>query len=207
MAFPQVQSSNLAYLSVTPNAGKAKSKASSAKLPVEISHPEGMPSELTFYSVALPSVLAKGESLTIDVLAVFTHSLRPFPEKISQADIQLFLYQDSAYYLSPYKVNVQSLSVKLPDARIETYTRLENTKVHGSEIKYGPYENLPPFSHSPIVVHFESNKPFALAEELVREIEISHWGNVQVTEHYNIIHAGAQSKGEFSRSVPVLILA
>jgi hypothetical protein len=35
----------------------------------------------------------------------------------------------------------------------------------------------------------------------VREIEISHWGNVQVTEHYNIVHGGAKSKGEFSRSV------
>ena len=53
-----------------------------------------------------------------------------------------------------------------------------------------------------MVVHYEYNKPFAVAEKLVREIEISHWGNVQITEHYNLVHGGANLKGEFSRSVP-----
>jgi oligosaccharyltransferase complex subunit alpha (ribophorin I) len=160
-----------------------------------------MPPSLTCHSISLPKALAEGGSLTIDVLAVFTHALRPFPEEITQADIQLVLFQDTAHYLSPYAVNVQSLTVKLPKARIETYTKLENTNVHGSDIKYGPYQNLPPFSYAPVAVHFETNQPFAVAQELVREIEISHWGNVQVTEHYNIVHGGAKSKGEFSRSV------
>ncbi|KAG6648257.1 hypothetical protein CIPAW_07G135000 [Carya illinoinensis] len=158
-----------------------------------------MPPALTFYSVSLPKGLGKGDSLTLDVLVVFKGALQPFPEKITQADIQLVVFYETAYYLSPYAVKVQSLSVKLPDARIESFTKIENTKIHGSEIKYGPYENLPPFSYSPIVVHFEANQPFAIAQELVREIEISHWGNVQVTEHYNLVHGGAQSKGEFSR--------
>ncbi|KAK9271402.1 hypothetical protein L1049_026992 [Liquidambar formosana] len=199
LAFPDHQSENLAYLMAIPSEGKGKAKASSVPLPIEVVHPEGMPPALTLYSVSLPKGLGKGESLTLDVLAVYTHSLKPFPEKITQADIQLVVFQDSAHYLSPYPVKVQSLSVKLPDARIESYTRLANTKTHGSEIKYGPYENLPPFSYSPIVVHFENNQPFAVAQELVREIEISHWGNVQITEHYKLLHGGAQSKGEFSR--------
>ncbi|KAJ4702321.1 Dolichyl-diphosphooligosaccharide--protein glycosyltransferase subunit 1 [Melia azedarach] len=199
LAFPDLQVKDLAYLSAKPTEGKGKAKRSDVTLPVEAANPKGMPSALTFYAVSLPKALGKGDSYTFDVLAVFTHALRPFPEKITQADIQLVVFQDSAYYLSPYAVKVQSLSVKLPEARIESYTKLENTKIHGSEIKYGPYENLPSFSYSPIVVHFESNQPFAVAQELVREIEISHWGNVQVTEHYNLFHGGAQSKGEFSR--------
>ncbi|KAF3446921.1 hypothetical protein FNV43_RR12101 [Rhamnella rubrinervis] len=199
LAFPDNQVKHLAYLTATPNNGKGKTKGSRNSYPVENVHPKEMPQALNFYSVSLPKGLSKGDSLTFDVLAVFTHTLQPFPEKISQADVQLLVFQESAHYLSPYEVKVQSLSVKLPDARIESYTKLENTKIHGSEIKYGPYENLPPFSYSPIVVHFESNQPFAVAQELVREIEISHWGNVQVTEHYNLIHGGAQSKGEFSR--------
>ena len=33
----------------------------------------------------------------------------------------------------------------------------------------------------------------------MREIEVSHWGNVEVTEHYNLVYRGAQLKGEFSR--------
>ncbi|KAA3484441.1 dolichyl-diphosphooligosaccharide--protein glycosyltransferase subunit 1A-like isoform X1 [Gossypium australe] len=199
LAFPEQQAKNMAYLMAAPHEGKGKVKNPVVALPVKAANPKDMPAALTFYSVSLPQGLAEGDSFTFDVLAVFTHALRPIPEQITQADIQLVLYQDSAHYLSPYAVKVQSLSVKLPDSRIESYTKLENTKIHGSEIKYGPYENLPSFSYSPIAVHFESNLPFAVAQELVREIEISHWGNVQVTEHYKLIHGGAQSKGEFSR--------
>ncbi|KDP36760.1 hypothetical protein JCGZ_08051 [Jatropha curcas] len=199
LAFPEVQAKNLAYLMASTTEGKGKMKNSGIPLSVEVANPKAMPPGLNFYSVLLPKALGEGDTLTLDVLAVFTHALKPFPEKITQADIQLVLFQDSAYYLSPYAVKFQSLSVKLPGARIESYSKIENTKLHGSEIKYGPYENLPPFSYSPVVVHFEANQPFTVAQELVREIEVSHWGNVQVTEHYNIVHEGAKSKGEFSR--------
>jgi oligosaccharyltransferase complex subunit alpha (ribophorin I) len=201
LTFPEIQAKNLAYLKATLNEGKGKVKNSGSNLPINVANPEELPPSLIFHSVSLPKALGEGDSLTIDVFAVFTHVLRPFPEEITQADIQLVLFQDTAHYLSPYAVKVQSLTVKLPKARIEMYTKLENTNIHGSDIKYGPYENLPPFSYAPVVVHFETNQPFAVAQELVREIEISHWGNVQVTEHYNIVHGGAKSKGEFSRSV------
>lgn len=199
LTIPDSQAKNLAYLTAASNEGKGKVKASAVSLPVEVVHPKGMPPALTFYSVSLPKGLGKGETFTLDVLAVFTHALQPFPEEITQANIQLVVFSDTAHFLSPYTVKVQSLIVKLPEARIESYTKIENTKIHGSEIKYGPYENLPPFSYSPIGVHFEANQPFVVAQELVREIEISHWGNVQVTEHYNLVHGGARSKGEFSR--------
>lgn len=197
---PDRQANHLAYLIAKVNGRKGKGKESDgSNLPVKVVVPKNMPPSLTIYSVSLPKGLGKGDSLLLDVLAVFTHSLKPFPEKITQADIQLVLFEESAHFLSPYAVKVQSLSVKLPDARIESYTKLENTKMHGSEIKYGPYENVPPFSYLPMVIHFESKHPFVVAKELVREVEISHWGNVQVTEHYNLVHDGAQSKGEFSR--------
>ncbi|XP_075082116.1 dolichyl-diphosphooligosaccharide--protein glycosyltransferase subunit 1A isoform X1 [Nicotiana tabacum] len=199
LPFPDHQAKDLAFLVATTSEGKGKTKTSSSSLPIKVVNPEGLPPSLTWYSVTLLKELGKGQSLTLEVRTAFTHALRPFPEKITQADIQLLVFQESAYYLSPYAVNVQSLSVKLPEPKVESYTKLENTKFSGSEIKYGPYENLPPFSYSPIAVHFVSNKPFAVAQELVREIEISHWGNVQITEHYNLVNAGATSIGEFSR--------
>lgn len=198
LAFPDHQAKNLALLMAVSTEGKGKMKDSTG-LAIEHVQPEGMPPSLTWYSVGLSKGLDKGESLTLEVFAVFTHTLRPFPEKITQAEPQLVVFQDSAHYLSPYAVKFQSLTVRLPDSKVESYTKLENTKLSGSELKYGPYENLPPFSYTPVVVHFLNNKPFAVAQELVREIEISHWGNVQVTEHYNLVHGGAQSTGEFSR--------
>ncbi|XP_023002584.1 dolichyl-diphosphooligosaccharide--protein glycosyltransferase subunit 1A-like [Cucurbita maxima] len=199
LTFPEEQAKHLAHIQVTLNERKGKPKGSAINFPVDVVYPKEMPPELKFYSVSLPKGLNQGESLTFDVLAVYTHVLHPFPEKITQADVQFVVFLDTAYFLSPYSVKVQSLSVKLPEARIESYTKLENTKTHGSEIKYGPYENLPPYSVKPIRFHFENNSPFPVAQELVREVEISHWGSIQITEHYNLVHGGAQSRGEFSR--------
>lgn len=205
LTFPKFLGNNLAYLTVSHSEGKGKAKRSLANLSVEEANPKGMPDSVSFYTVALPKPLSKGDTLTLEVVAAFTNVLQPFPEKISQRDIHLVMLQESAQYLSPYAVESQSLSVKLPhNARIESYTKLENTKVQGSEIKYGPYKNLAQYSYAPIVVHFESKAAFAVAEKLVREIEVSHWGNVQVTEHYNLVHRGAQLKGEFSRLILLL---
>lgn len=198
LAFPDHQAKNLALLMAVSTEGKGKMKDSTG-LAIEHVQREGMPPSLTWYSVGLSKGLGNGESLTLEVFAVFSHTLRPFPEKITQAEPQLVVFQDSAHYLSPYAVKFQSLTIRLPDSKVESYTKLENAKLSGSELKYGPYENLPPFSYTPVVVHFLNNQPFAVAKELVREIEISHWGNVQVTEHYNLVHGGAQSTGEFSR--------
>ncbi|KAH0470119.1 hypothetical protein IEQ34_001677 [Dendrobium chrysotoxum] len=197
LAIPNMQAKNLANLKAFYNEGKGK--GSSINLPVTEVHPEGMPRELSFYSISLHEGLEKGKSLTVNVLTIFTHSLQPFPEEISQSDVQLVVYQDSAYYLSPYEVKSQSLNVLLPGGRVESYTKHPSGKLVDSEIKYGPYEKLPPFSYSPIVLHFENNNPFVVAQELVREIEVSHWGSIQITEHYNLVHKGATNKGGFSR--------
>ncbi|XP_006654235.2 dolichyl-diphosphooligosaccharide--protein glycosyltransferase subunit 1A [Oryza brachyantha] len=197
LAFPNVQAKNLAAIRAFGTEGKVKGP--STVLPIEVVQPSGVPPELTFFSTSLSKALEKGKTLHLDVLTVFTHSVQPFPEEITQAESQLVVYQDTAQYLSPYPVKVQTLSIRLPGGRVESYTKYPNTKLAESELKYGPYEDLPPFSYSPMVVHFENNNPFAVAKEVIREIEISHWGNVQITEHYNIAHGGAKLKGEFSR--------
>ncbi|GAA0173696.1 glycosyltransferase [Lithospermum erythrorhizon] len=199
LPFPNQQAEKLVFLVAGSSEGTGKTKASFTPLSIKNSNLEGSPPALTWYSVLLAKPLRKGDTLDLVVKTSFSHILRPFPEKISQADMQLLAFQDSAYYLSPYPIKVQSLTVKLPESKIESYTNTENTEFSGSDIKYGPYENLPSFSFKPIMVHFMCNRPFAVAEELVREIEVSHWGNVQVTEHYNLIHGGAQITGEFSR--------
>ncbi|KAF2593386.1 hypothetical protein F2Q70_00044509, partial [Brassica cretica] len=100
-----------------------------------------------------------------------------FPEKITQKDIHLVMLQESAQYLSPYAVESQSLSIKLPNARVESDTKLEGTKVQGLRLMW-----------------------------LVREIEVSHWGNVKVTEHYNLVHRGALRSRESFRGRPVVVL-
>ncbi|KAG8067771.1 hypothetical protein GUJ93_ZPchr0005g14465 [Zizania palustris] len=170
LPFPNAQAKNLAAIRAFDTEGKVKGP--STLLPIEVVQPSGVPPELTFFSASLSKALEKGKTLHLD---------------------------DSAHYLSPYPVKVQTLSIRLPGGRVESYTKYPSTKLADSELKYGPFEDVPPFSYSPMGVHFENNNPFAVAKEVIREIEISHWGNVQITEHYNIAHGGAKLKGEFSR--------
>lgn len=139
------------------------------------------------------------------MLYILTHSLEPFPVEISQSESQLVYFRDSAILLSPYHVKEQTTFIKTPSARVESFTVVEPAKRAGSELRYGPYGSHNPYSYSPILVHFENNNAFAVVEELEREIEISHWGSIQITERYKLVHAGARHKGVFSRYIYYLL--
>jgi oligosaccharyltransferase complex subunit alpha (ribophorin I) len=201
LALPDAQAKNLAAIRTLYSEGRKFGGV----LPTEPTEAKGEPSDMAFYSVALRKKLGKGKTISLEVLTVFTHSVKPFPEEITQAESQLVVYTDNVYYTSPYPVKYQSLMFRLP-GRVESYTKYPKVKLVESELKYGPFEEQPAFTYSPVVVHFENNNPFAVANELVREIEISHWGNVRVTEHYTLSHGGARLKNGFSRYFFDLVL-
>lgn len=198
LAFPPKQVDHLAWIQAGAVTGKRKKKTT---LPLDVKPskiPDG-PNGTKHYSVFLVNKLASGESVTLEILFVLTHSLEPFPVEISQSESQLVYYHDSALVLSPYQIKTQGTSFRTPSSKVESFTRVEPTDRSGTELKYGPYDDRPSYSYSPVIIHFENNNPFAVVEELVREIEISHWGNLQITEHYKLAHGGARHKGGFSR--------
>ncbi|KAM1141095.1 hypothetical protein ACFX19_041806 [Malus domestica] len=198
LAFPPTQVDHLALLKAAITVGKKKKKS---YVPLEVNPTElpDAPNGAKSFSISLLHPLNSGETATLEVLYILTHSLEPFPAEISQSESQLVYYRDGAIILSPYYVKQQTTFIRTPSTRVESFTRVESTNRAGSEIKYGPYKDRPAYSYSPIIVHFENNNAFAVVEELVREVEVSHWGNLQITEHYKLAHAGARHKGIFSR--------
>ncbi|BBN19307.1 dolichyl-diphosphooligosaccharide---protein glycosyltransferase subunit 1 (ribophorin I) [Marchantia polymorpha subsp. ruderalis] len=198
LALNSAQAKSLSYLRVTTSEGKGKSKSQAIVLRVLPAEAQS-PANVTFYSVQLPKSLNKGETVALDIYSAFTHLLTPYPVEIGQSDVQLVLFHDSAHFLSPYPVKVQATAMKVPSFRVESFTKVEPSKISDGEIRYGPYENVPALSYMPITAHFENNEPFAVVKELEREIEISHWGNIYITEKYHLTHAGARHKGGFSR--------
>merc|ERR1719369_433935 len=66
-------------------------------------------------------------------------------------------------------------------------------------IKYGPYNNVAPFSASEMIIHAENNNPMLVVTNLVRVLEVSMWGNIAIEETVDVFHHGAQLKGSFSR--------
>ncbi|KAI4346327.1 hypothetical protein L6164_007234 [Bauhinia variegata] len=198
LAFSPAEVEHLALVKAAATTGKGKKKTF---VPLDINSVElpDAPNGTKCFSIVLLTPLRKGETATLEVLYRLTHSLEPFPVEISQSESQLVYFRDSAILLSPYHVKQQTTFIKTTSTRVESFTMVEPTKRAGTELKYGPYDNRHPYSYSPILVHFENNHPFAVVEELEREVEISHWGSLQVTERYRLSHGGARHKGVFSR--------
>jgi len=152
-----------------------------------------------FLEVELASKLASGKSVTVHIDEVFTHILRPFPSSIGQSEKQLVVYEGNHYVYMPYTVKRQTTTVKLASSKVESNTKLKPTSVSDSVITYGPYSNVKPFSTDAMKIHYENNSPFVAVTEMVRTVEVSHWGNVAVEESFTIKHVGALLKGTFSR--------
>lgn len=193
LTFEQPLASHLAYLSVQ--------EESHAELVV------GSPSEektgsLSYraYRVDLGRTLEPQDSLTLIVSAVFTHSMKPTPAEISQQDKQLVAYEDNHFFFSPYETLSQRTQIKLASSVVERYTQDQAPFALKAEtLTYGPYQDTQAFKSVPFSVHFENNSPFITVNTLTKLIEISHWGNANVEEWYELSHDGAKLLGEFSR--------
>jgi len=182
-SFVSAQDSTGSQLKVTP--GKAIDGKKTSYIP---------------YTIELKNPLEKGATSDITVKAVFTHVMTPYPTSIAQNEKQFVRYADNVYLFSPYKVSSQTTTVKLASANIESKTEKAPTSVKGDTITYGPYADVEAFSRHDLNVHFENTKPFLTVEKVVRELEISHWGNLAVEESYEVLkHDGAKLKGTFSR--------
>jgi oligosaccharyltransferase complex subunit alpha (ribophorin I) len=75
-----------------------------------------------------------------------------------------------------------------------TILQVKPFKAGDKNINYGPYENIAAGTFQELSVHFETKTNFLTTLSLVREIEVSHWGNVAVTEDIAVKHTGAALK-------------
>lgn len=137
--------------------------------------------------------------MTLRVVMAFGHMLQPFPESITQAESQLVRFNDTHYMFSPYPTAKCTTTVKLASSSIQSSSRVQPMKIDGDTITYGPYTNISPYSLSPLYIHFEHTNPFLTAPKIVRDIEVSHWGNVAAEDMAVWLHTGAKLKGGFSR--------
>jgi oligosaccharyltransferase complex subunit alpha (ribophorin I) len=162
-----------------------------------------MISSYVLYPIILSKALDPQSTLNITVSLIFTHTMRPYPAQIKQMEPQLVVYQDNVFFLSPYSSITQTTTVKLPSIRVESYTQAPpkvEKKGGGDTIVYGPYHDIEAFSSAELSVHFENSKPFLTITKLIREFEISHWGNLAVEERFWVEHGGAKHTGQFCRT-------
>jgi len=163
---------------------------------------------VAIYKIDLAKPLAEDEQTTVETRIGFVHTMVALPAAIEQADPQFVEYHDYTKVPSLYPIRQQMTQIILPDgSEIESYRPRAGSTRRGKTISYGPYDNTVPIIKAALAkadelyIHFENNFPFATARSLVRDIEVSHWGDMMTfDENYYIEHTGAQLKGGFSRA-------
>ena len=156
------------------------------------------PSNVTFYAVEFPSAVGVGETVHLILFLSFTRTLTPLPSHKQQDEHQLVIYHDTSHFLSPYPSTSQKSTYKLQSSHIESYTR-KHASVSSDAVEYGPFTDVPAWSWPPLSLHFQNDAPFITMLSMRKEVEISQWGNVAITEWYAMQHTGAQLTGPFSR--------
>lgn len=151
------------------------------------------------YKIDFNTELASGQSVTFEVEVTIFDELKPLPAEITQTEKQLVVYTGNQYYYSLYLTKKQTTTFNLASDKTESYSQLKPVSKSDSTITYGPYENVKPFEQNELKVHFENNSPFLRVTNMLRTIEVSHWGNIAVEETIDLSHYGATLKGPFSR--------
>lgn len=161
------------------------------------------------YSLRIDSLYqpSHGSTVEIEVDAVFTHLLEPYPREITQNDRQLVVYKSRIYFPTKYLTERQNTRVTVPSANgVESYTKLKPTSQTDRIITYGPYTSIPGTIYKPVSVeevlrvHTESIASFLTTTNLERSIQVSHWtGGIKIDEVIDVKHVGAKLKGSFSR--------
>ena len=122
------------------------------------------------------------------------------PKNIYIKEDQLELFVDTINLVSPYVVKSTYTYVILPSEKTKLikYTKL-NMNQSGEKLIYSLTEELPPFSSKKLNIHYLNNKPLMVFNYARKTFQISHWGNIAVTEEYQIENIGAKLIGEFGR--------
>eukprot|EP01005_Ploeotia_sp_CARIB1_P002067 NODE_97_length_1632_cov_475.971429_g95_i0.p1 GENE.NODE_97_length_1632_cov_475.971429_g95_i0~~NODE_97_length_1632_cov_475.971429_g95_i0.p1 ORF type:complete len:457 (+),score=122.17 NODE_97_length_1632_cov_475.971429_g95_i0:65-1435(+) len=160
---------------------------------------DGAPAGATFYKVTLAAPLPETDEVEVEIETVFTGVIQPFPRELTQKDNQLAIFWDNLHFFSPYPTTEEVVTVNLASSTVEAHSPTEGAEVSESSIKYKEANDLEPYAFDLFMAHYQNNKPFVIAEDIQRTVQVSHWGALQVEEAYKIRHTGAKLVGPFSR--------
>lgn len=103
------------------------------------------------------------------------------------------------YAASLYPVLSQEILLSLPSLKkIDYYTEKGATKIEKSKaIRYGPFNGE--YKEEELRVHYELPQPLIYFPLVTRQIELSLFGSIAITEHFDLKNNAAELEGEFDR--------
>jgi len=199
---PDEKRSNLAYFKATSQDGHSLNPTIVDTFPVKkgtanFEQLQEASKNFFFLQLTFENEIDSEELTQITVTLVYAHVLRMLPAEITQKENQYVVYKGNRYADSCYVTKKQHTKINVASETIKSYTKDGHENVSGKKMKYGTYSNIAPFGYGKLRAHFRNNNPFLTMTEVVRDFEISHWGNVRVSESYNIRHDGAKLVGPY----------
>ncbi|CAG9465651.1 unnamed protein product [Pedinophyceae sp. YPF-701] len=150
-------------------------------------------------TVELPRPVKPGGKASVRVIWTVSDALEALPKQISVHEVPKFTAEDSTVPPSPYVVVKLKTHVSLPSGP-ESRSEAHFKKGIEGELHYEVKDEIAPWSREPFDAHFEFPSPgLVRAGRIVREISVSHWGEVQTSEWVDLVNVGPPLVGEFSR--------
>ena len=122
------------------------------------------------------------------------------PKNIYILENQLELFIDTVNLVSAYPAKSQVTTVILPNEKTKLikYTTKDQNR-SGDKLIYSLSDEIPPLVSKKLEIHYINNKPLTVFNYAIKTFQVSHWGNIAVTEEYQIENIGAKLIGEFGR--------
>ena len=110
------------------------------------------------------------------------------------------LFVDTVNLVSAYPAKSHVTTVILPSEKTKLikYTTKDQNR-SGEKLIYSLSDEIPPFVSKKLEIHYQNNKPLTVFNYATKTFQVSHWGNIAVTEEYQIENIGAKLIGEFGR--------
>jgi len=191
----RTKQSNIAYFKATDEKSNLLQVTQSETSP--FTDRKGKHENYFFLVIQFSKPLQPKKKSQITLTLVFSHVLSHLPEKIKQKENAYVVYEGNRFTNSVYATKKQHTKVNVASEKIRSYTKDGFETLTGKKLKYGTYENVPAFASKPLKVHFRNNYPFLTMTSVVRDFEVSHWGNVRVSESYKIRNDGAKLVGAY----------
>lgn len=157
-----------------------------------------------YFSVLFREPVSPGDQVEFTVGRAYIGKTHPYPRKALQSEPQFLVFNGSRTILSPYKSQKQTLTIKTVTQNIYDVEKDNRQKAKsptlGGLAKFGPFENVKPFTRTPLTLQYENPLPQIHFPRLDRKVWISHWGDaVSFDESYDLQNVGTELKGSFSR--------
>ena len=154
-------------------------------------------SDFIYYKLTFDPIQPQSKK-TLTIIEHYFEKLEFLPKKITIKEDQLSLFKDNGNIPSIYPTLRTKTTIYIPKGvEIKSYTLL-NANKNNNEITY-TYEYIKPYKINPIKIHYQDNNPYIVMNKASKTYQVSHWGNIAVTEDYQLANIGAKIDGEFGR--------